>query len=83
MDFKTAKKLVEHGVITDVNIIRDVFSGGDWRVVFVIEDQLAPPQPLNNTKGDVKVFKTLTALVKDLERITAREVNCLSLDLRG
>ena len=79
MKFKQAKELASYGVIVGFDAVRDILSDDAWRVECIFDDNLSSPVPLYNTHGDIKIYKTLDACLKDVERLLDKPVSKILL----
>jgi hypothetical protein len=73
--FPDAKRLADHSVIESYEAVRHF---EEWYVILYL-DELRVPVLLYNTHGALKYYKTLDALVRDVQRISGKDINKLLL----
>lgn len=76
MKFHEAKNLADLHLIDGFDAVRHF---KDWCLVIHFGD-LKDSTTLLNTRGEVKYYKTLDSLVRDVERISSKDINKLLLE---
>jgi len=78
-----AKQLYQHGILVGFNAVKSVGEKKGWRLEFILENPSTGnmhSQYLHSQRSGVRVFKTVDALIAEVERIKAEPVTSFPLD---